>query len=212
MKNIERRIVAGQLQTRAAAEGETRTLSGLAAVFGRETVIGSWFREVIAPGAFTESIAQDDVRALFNHDPNLVLGRNTSGTLTLSEDEDGLRYDVTPPDTTYARDLMVVVDRGDVSQSSFGFEVPDDGDEWNYDETKEGKLPLRTITKARLWDVSPVTYPAYTDTTVSARAQQKAGGAADAHLVAAAALSAQLDAIARARSRLRAELDLMDVD
>lgn len=205
---LERRIVNGRLEARGA--GETRTLSGLAAVFGRETVIGPWFREVIQPGAFTESIAQDDVRALFNHDPNLVLGRNVSGTLTLSEDADGLRYDVTPPDTTYARDLMVVVDRGDVSQSSFAFEVPDGGDEWNYDELKAGKLPLRTITKARLYDVSPVTYPAYTDTTVSARAQQMAGPAAAADRLAAAQAvdGARVAALVRAR----AELDVLDVD
>jgi HK97 family phage prohead protease len=114
------------------------------------------------------------VRALFNHDANFVLGRSTSGTLRLIEDDKGLRYDVDVPDTTWARDLMVSVKRGDVSQSSFAFEVTEE--EWDYG--KRGEMPMRTIKSVRLYDVSPVTYPAYSATSVSARSLEAAQAAA----------------------------------
>jgi HK97 family phage prohead protease len=171
--NIERRIVTSKVELRG--EGEQKRLQGYAAVFNEETVIGGgwWgFREKIDPGAFTDAITADDVRALFNHDPNYVLGRNTSGTLTLKEDDHGLHYDIDPPATQVGRDVVTLVSRGDISQSSFAFIVPEDGDDWNYDEVKVGKLPLRTIRKVQLMDVSPVTYPAYPSTSVSARAKE----------------------------------------
>jgi HK97 family phage prohead protease len=141
-------------------------LGGYASVFNTEAVIAGLFREQIAPGAFAEAVTQDDVRALFNHDPNFVIGRTVSGTLTLREDETGLAYDAVPPDTQWARDLMVSVGRGDISQSSFGFAV--ESDEWTHPE-RSGELPLRTIRKAKLYDVSPVTYPAYESTTTAVR-------------------------------------------
>jgi len=167
----ERRTVAGQVELRATA-GEPTKLVGYAAVFNEETVIGSWFRERIAPGAFADAIARpDDVRAHFNHEPNLILGRNAAGTLTLEEDARGLKYEITLPETSYARDLAVSVERGDVTQSSFMFAIDKDDDEdWDYSETKAGKLPLRTGKAVTLYDVSPVVFPAYESTTVSARA------------------------------------------
>lgn len=164
MAERERRIVGGHVEARAV-EGEPTKLSGYAAVFNSVTEIAGLFREQIAPGAFADAANRDDVRALFNHDANFVLGRTTSGTLSLSEDATGLRYDVTPPNTTWANDLMVSVQRGDISQSSFAFSVDDE--KWEY---PKGETPMRTIRKATLYDVSPVTYPAYTDTSVSARA------------------------------------------
>jgi len=164
---IERRIVEAQLEARAAADTTPATLVGYAAVFDREAVIAGMFRERIAPGAFATAIAEDDVRALFNHDANYVLGRTKAGTLQLREDSTGLLYEVQPPDTQVARDLMVSIARGDVSQSSFGFEVV--SDQWTRSENR-ADLPVRTILEARLFDVSPVTYPAYEETTAEARA------------------------------------------
>ena len=115
------------------------------------------FKEIIAPGAF-DDVLGDDVRALINHDGNLILARTTSGTLQLSTDEMGLRYEFTIPETSYGKDLAVSMERGDITQSSFAFTVSDDS--W---ETIDGE-DVRTITKvARLFDVSPVTYPAYPD-------------------------------------------------
>lgn len=169
MAELERRVVAQPVEARAV-DGEPSRLVGYAALFNSETEIAGMFRERINPGAFTEAVGRDDVRALFNHDANFVLGRTTSGTLTLSEDEAGLRYDVVPPDTTWARDLMVSVARGDISQSSFAFSV--DEEAWDY--PKGGGMPTRTVKRATLYDVSPVTYPAYAETTVSARSLEAA--------------------------------------
>jgi HK97 family phage prohead protease len=168
MAETERRAIAMPVEFRT--EADKPALSGYAAVFGAATEIAGLFREQIAPGAFRDAVGRDDVRALFNHDANFVLGRTTSGTLRLVEDDKGLRYDVDPPDTQWARDLMVSVQRGDVSQSSFAFEVTED--EWEYG--KRGEMPLRTIKQVRLHDVSPVTYPAYATTTVSARSVEAA--------------------------------------
>lgn len=157
---------------RIVQEGERKKLQGYAAVFNRETVIGSFFREVIRPGAFEQALKDaPDVRALFNHNENYVLGRTTAGTLQLEEDTQGLRYTVDLPDTAVARDLLVSVQRGDVTQSSFAFSV--EGEEWDDSETKGGKLPLRVLTRLFLYDVSPVTFPAYEDTTVNVRSYEE---------------------------------------
>ena len=105
-----------------------------------------------------------DVRGLFNHDPNLVLGRTLAGTLTLEDNPPtGLRYIIDPPDVSYANDLRVSMERGDVNQSSFAFRIARGGDVWEEDE--ESGLLIRTITKfSGLYDMSPVTYPAYPST------------------------------------------------
>ncbi len=182
MAERERRVAVGTMEAvvevRLGAP-ETRALTGYAALYGSETRIAGMFREVIEPGAFRAALArQDDVRALFNHDPNHVLGRTTAGTLVLAEDERGLKYTVTLPDTQAGRDLWTSVQRGDVSQSSFAFSV--DAEEWR---DKSADLPLRAITDVHLYDVSPVTYPAYDETSVSARSQAetiKADSAASA--------------------------------
>jgi HK97 family phage prohead protease len=150
----------------ARADGEMPTIVGYAAKFDREANIGDWFTEVIRPGAFARAIAEDDVRALFNHDPNYVLGRNVAGTLVLAEDATGLRIEVTPPDTQWARDLVETIRRGDVDQMSFAFRVV--SETWT---RREGQTPdvLRELVEVRLYDVSPVTYPAYEDTEVGVR-------------------------------------------
>lgn len=146
-------------------EKEKRKMVGHAAVFGQATEIGGWFREQIEPGAFKSSIKKDDVRALFNHDPNFVLGRNIAGTLIMSEDETGLKVSIDPPDTQFARDLGISIARGDINQMSFSFQVLEE--EWKMGEKKE--LDLRTIKKVRLYDVSPVTFPAYEGTDIAVR-------------------------------------------
>jgi HK97 family phage prohead protease len=162
----ETRTLTAPVEIRAT--DTAKTLSGYAAVFNQEAVIGGYFREVIMPGAFAGAVSRDDVRAQFNHDSNLVLGRTSAGTLRLREDDHGLAYEIDPPDTSYARDLMVSVARGDVSQSSFMFDVV--GEEWEYPTSTSGQLPLRKITNVALYDVAPVTFPAYAGTSVSARA------------------------------------------
>jgi HK97 family phage prohead protease len=171
----------------ATLASETRedgapVLTGYAAMYDTPTVVAGLFREQIARGAFDEAVARDDVRALFNHNPDVVLGRTTSGTLRLTTDAVGLRYEVTlnPADAEHQR-VWQMVSRGDVTQSSFGFEVR--GQQWG--DRSATELPLRTITKVALYDVSPVTYPAYATTTVTAR--DLPGAAADAPAVQQAA-------------------------
>lgn len=163
----ERRTFARPVESRAVDDEQRATqLVGYGAVFGEETDIGGWWREVIEPGAFTESIKSADVRCLFNHDPNQLLGRTKNNTLTLAEDVIGLRYESTPPDTVCGRDVLTLVSRGDVNQSSFAFTVKREAWEW---PTDSAVLPLRRIKAVELYDVSPVTYPAYPTTTVMAR-------------------------------------------
>ena len=145
-------------------------IEGHAAVFNSwsETLGGIFpFKEKVRKGAFAESIGRDDIRALFNHDPNYVLGRNRAGTLELVEDDVGLRVRITPPDTSWARDITTSIRRGDISQMSIGFVVEDD--EWS---SKDG-IDTRELKKVRLFDVSPVTFPAYTATDVGVRAMQE---------------------------------------
>lgn len=194
MTDIERRIHnAGPIEIRKAADGDKPspvTLRGYAAKFDvlSEPMYG--FREQIASGAFSGCL-EDDVRALFNHDANHVLGRTLSGTLRIAQDNTGLYYEVDLPDTQAARDLVVSIERGDVSQSSFAFRVAPNGDTW--DENEDGII-IRTITKfARLYDVSPVTYPAYQDATVGMRSLEawKASRDAAGHAIQKAKRAAE---------------------
>jgi len=159
----ERRTLQSEFRVERREDGK-KLIRGHAAVFNVETDLG-WFRERIAPGAFRESIETDDVRALFNHDSNFVLGRNKAGTLVMREDERGLYVEIDPPDTQAARDLVTSIERGDISQMSFGFQTIKESWESGENEKKD----LRTLEKVKLWDVSPVTFPAYTDTDVAVR-------------------------------------------
>jgi HK97 family phage prohead protease len=157
---MERRAVPTEFEVRS--EGSSFNFYGYALKWDARSQNLGGFRELVAQGSTSESIGRDDIRALFNHDPNLILGRNRSNTLRLSEDSTGLHYEVDMPDTTYARDLATAMERGDVSQSSFGFKTAPGGDSWA--EDADG-FPLRTLNSISLFDVSPVTYPAYTDST-----------------------------------------------
>lgn len=152
--------------------GGKRTLSGHAAVFDKPSVKfpGGW-REYVRAGAFAESIAQDDVRALWNHNSDVVLGRKKPGTLRLKEDKQGLAVEIDLPDTQAGKDAEVSVKRGDVSQMSFAFRVPSGGDRWFEEEEEE----RRELLKVQLFEVSPVTFPAYPDTDVAAKGMRAAG-------------------------------------
>jgi uncharacterized protein len=155
-------------------EGEVRAqygdgppkITGYAAVFNQITELWPGFKEQVAPGAFNKTLTNgDDVRALFNHDPNFILGRTGAKTLTLSEDAKGLSYSIVPPDTQAARDLMVSIKRGDINQSSFGFEIVNKSTAVD----REKNEMTRTLLEVRLYDVSPVTFPAYPQTEVKVR-------------------------------------------
>lgn len=172
---IERRFTTGAVELRAAGDNARPMVRGYAAVFGKssDNLGGPYYQvfEIIEPGAF-DDVLKDDVRALFNHDANLILARskNGTGTLTLGVDQTGLFYEFESPDTTAGRDLQVSLARGDVDQSSFAFSITQDGQKWQ-EVTEAGvTVATRTIKKvSRLYDVSPVTYPAYPDASAALR-------------------------------------------
>lgn len=146
-------------QVRSTARGG---ITGYAAIFNQLSDDLGGFRERILPGAFSRCLGSNpDVRCLFNHDRNIVLGRTKSRTLRLDEDATGLRFDVDIPDTSAARDLRESVQRGDIDQCSFGFSVV--GQNWLDGGT------IRELTDVDVLDVSPCTFAAYPQTTVTAR-------------------------------------------
>ena len=172
MSEIEKRMLpAQQCELRAVPPSDGQSgpakIAGYAAVFNmRSDLLGGYFVEIIAPGAFDEVLAQD-VRGLFNHDPNYLLGRTISGTLRLTTDERGLAYEIDTPDTMTIRDLVVApIARGDMSGSSFAMRVAPGGDTWH----EEDGVVVRTIYKvAELRDVGPVSFPAYPDSSAAQR-------------------------------------------
>lgn len=159
---MDRRSFSTEFQVRAKPTGGV-VIEGHGAVFNRLSRNLGGFVEQVAPDAFKKTLADNpDVRALINHDPSAILGRTRSGTLRLAADSTGLAYEIDSPDRQDARDLLVSLERGDITQSSFGFYVVRGGDVWS--ETEDG-FPLRTLTAVSIHDgdVSPVTYPAYPD-------------------------------------------------
>jgi uncharacterized protein len=168
---IERRIEKVEFRVVRDDSGKLKTLAGYGAKYNTRSLPLGYFEdfyETIAPGAFDETLANgDDVRFLFNHDANVVLGRTTSRTLRLRSDTVGLAFEVDPPDTQAARDIVTSVERGDISQCSFAFDVID------ADWSEENVNMLRTLRKVKLYDVSAVTYPAYPDTEVQVRARER---------------------------------------
>jgi len=172
------KLMENQMERRTITLKELRVVDSVSepgvepAIEGYASVFDSWseelggnspFREKVVKGAFEETIQIDDIRALFNHDPNYVLGRNKAGTLTLEEDEKGLKVRIVPPDTQWAKDLLVSIKRGDITQMSFGFTVI--LDRWSY----EDNIDVRELLKVKLFDVSPVTFPAYSQTECGIR-------------------------------------------
>ena len=156
--------VRTKFETRA--DQDVGLIVGLAAVIDQPTEIYPGFVESIAPGAFVDSIGRDDIRALFNHEANRILGRTKAGTLRLAEDEVGLRYEIDADlRSTSVRDVYLAIQRKDVTQSSFGFDIV--AESWIYPQADE---PVQhVIEQVNLWDVSPVTFAAFPQTEVDAR-------------------------------------------
>lgn len=163
-QEIERRVLTVEDVELRVDDGDQRRLTGYAAKFGKWSEDLGGFREKIAKGAFAD-VLRDDVRCLKNHDPNLILGRTTSGTLKIEENSVGLRFTADLPDTTTGRDTAEEVRRGDISGCSFSFRVLED--DWKYLE--DGSIERTILRFKSLYDVGPVTYPAYPDTSVAAR-------------------------------------------
>jgi len=157
---VEARKFKADFEVRQKDGGEgVDKIMGYAAVTNSEAPEVMGFVEKIEPGAFEKAINSSDVRALFNHNPDKILGRKSAGTLELIEDDNGLFYEIDPPDTTYAQDLIESLSRGDIDESSFGFTVA--REEWD----DSGDIPVRTILEVEeLFDVGPVTRGWYPQT------------------------------------------------
>lgn len=167
---IERRFVACA-EVRAVLEPE-RIISGLAATYYDGTPTTEYELwpdaiERIMPGAFTQALSREaDIRALFNHEPSAMLGRTIAGSLQLEDSPKGLLYHIKAPETQLGRDLLTLIGRGDINGSSFSFTVKREN--WR----TEGDKQIREIQDVELYDVGPVTFPAYPDTTVAVRSHE----------------------------------------
>ena len=160
--NYERRTANEGVELRE--EGDTLTAVGYAAVFNSTSQNLGGFVERVAPSSFRKTLQETDVRALFNHDTDALLGRTSSGTLRISEDDKGLRYEIDLPNTTLGRDVAELLKRGDLSGSSFGFRTISD----SWDTTDDG-FPIRTLTEVALREVGPCIWPAYEASEASLR-------------------------------------------
>lgn len=166
-QNSERRVTDGSIEVRQ--EGDKRTLRGYAAIFGTTYDMGHYTESVNR--SFFDGIKLDDVRVLFNHDSNQILGRTKSGTARVFLDEKGLAYEVDLPDSPIGENVRAAAMRGDIDQSSWGFEIGDNGSKWT---TVDGKRHRELVVGRAIWDVSPVTFPANPDTTVALREMAQA--------------------------------------
>lgn len=168
MTTVEKRnLTTNSVEIREDENG-MRTLFGYAVKWDMKSVTMGWrrFREQFKRGAFTESMANEDQLALWSHDTSKVLGRTKNGTLRLFEDEIGLRFELDLLDTTLGDDAYKTIKRGDVDGVSFGFQMLKQ--EW--DEADPDNV-IRTVTKAKLLEISPVAFPAYPDSQISARSK-----------------------------------------
>lgn len=163
---IEKRITTSKVE-RAEGDDNDGKIIGMASRVGIPYDMG-WFDEIIEPGAFDATLG-DDVRVLYNHNDNMILGRTKSKTAKVYLDGAGnLMYEYKTPNRSYAKDLEDAIKTGDVDQSSFAFVIEDE--EWSNEDGRE----LRKIKKiGKLFDVSPVTYPANPDTSVAKRSFEK---------------------------------------
>lgn len=172
MPKIEQRYMpsSAEILTREEGEGKERYAEGMGVVYNRETKIFDWLREIIRPGAFDEFLRENpEVKSFFNHSPNQVLSTTQSNpALEISDTDEGLRYRSPIPPTTYGNDLAVNLERGNVRGSSFAFRVVEDV----ITENREDDTILREITKAEIYEVGPVTNPAYVDTTADVRSSE----------------------------------------
>ncbi|WOP14515.1 HK97 family phage prohead protease [Ottowia sp. SB7-C50] len=158
------------LEVRSTGElrSNGKTLTGYAAIFNSEAVLGD-FVEVIRNGAFRNSLQSGtNIRALYHHQGDALLGTTRGGTLQLREDTKGLAFELALPDTTHGRDLAILVDRGDVAGCSFGFRVRDGGDRWE----QRGAQLVRELLDVDLVEITLTADPAYADTTVALRSRQ----------------------------------------
>ena len=156
-----------EIRSQGTLTAKGKTLSGYAAVFNSEANLGD-FQELIRPGAFAKSLATgSNIRALYQHQGDALLGTTRGGTLQLREDARGLAFELALPDTTHGKDLAILVERGDVAGCSFGFKLRTGGDRWE----QRGAQLIRELLDVELVEITLTSDPAYQDTTVAMRSR-----------------------------------------
>ncbi len=167
---MQKRSKPCEFRTEQQEEGKQRA-DGVAILYEETTVLyeddSIRYEEVITRGAAEESLKKDDVRAVWNHNYDIVLGRSSAGTLSLEEKEDGVHVGIDFPDSQEGRDKYESVSRGDVNQMSFGFDILKE--DVSDDRSGEKRIIRSRVDKIKLWEVSPVTFPAYENTSINAR-------------------------------------------
>jgi len=161
---VEKRLIKSEFRVQDL--NGTNEVEGHAAIYNSGSEDLGGFREMLMPDAFKDADVSD-VRVLKNHNADYILGRTTAGTADVTPVEDGLHYRYTDGGTSYGKDLIISMKRGDITQSSFAFRIAEGGDKW--EKASDGVYERRINKIAKVFDVSPVTYPAYPDTTVAKR-------------------------------------------
>lgn len=186
-----------------AADDESPTrLVGHAALFNTLSKDQGGFRNLLHPGAFTKTLREKpDIKALWNHNNDLILGRTTAGTLSVEEDDRGLRFELTPPDSPLGQDATASISRGDVTQVSFGFIVRDH----KFTEGTDG-LQIREIFDVELFEISPVIFPAFEPTHVEVGSEHQQTQPDDT------ILNKEEDATSLPISLLRKQLELLALE
>lgn len=177
MNDIQHRAFpAGNVSLEERADG-SRVIVGYGAVFYREGDPGTEYElwdgavERVDRNAFRAALdGEDDVRGLFNHDASMLLGRSSTGTMRLSVDDIGLRYEIDVPDTQLGRDVVKMLERGDLSGSSFSFRPK--SVEWSEEERSGRTIEVRTLKEVKTYDVGPVTFPAYESAAAGLRSEE----------------------------------------
>lgn len=200
---IERRNSTVPVKLEQRENGEPGKIRGVAAVYYRSGDPGTEFQlwrgavERVMPGAFSAAITRDDVRGLYNHDPSAILGRTKAGTMRLRDSDEGLVYEIEPSNTTTYRDVAEHLRRGDIDGSSFAFRVTKE--EWRQESDE---LEIREIREVELFDVGPVTYPAYQGASSGFRSADGTGTdeARQSHQAWRAASKAAADRVSAGRT------------
>lgn len=192
-----RACITGELRL-SKGEGQATRIGGYAALFDSDSVDLGGFVERIARGAFSSSLSSRDIRALWDHQTGALLGRQSSGTLRLTEDARGLAFELDLPDTQPGRDVAVLAERKDLTGVSFRFENPKD----TWAKIGPGKW-LRTLLDVPLIEISPVAFPAYPATEMGLRS---AGVTDEAAVRLRAAIEAEAQRDSRRRRTRLAEI------
>lgn len=162
---MERRCLKTQIELR---DGEKPVIRALIPYNSLSEDLGG-FREMLIPGCFSESNLVTDVRAFWNHNQDMILGRTSAGTLRLMEEIEGLGYEIDPADTSWGKDAVISIRRGDVANTSFGFLTDKSvGGIVEWDESNPEYL-VRKVIKGKMIEVSPVIFPAYPESSISTR-------------------------------------------